>query len=982
MCAWISAFRLLPRLFVGLALLVRCSYAEGRDSPTSQRVFPALLETWRSDDGLPNNAVTSLLQTRDGYLWIGTSNGLARFDGVRFVTYRTLDTPELRSNHILTLYEDRHRALWIGTDDGLIRFEHGQFSALTTRDGLSSEAVLCMNEDHEGRLWVGTQSGLNRSEPARFVSFFRIDGLPDDRVNAIGSRRNGSLFFGTGQGLAELSSGQPRAYRPRTDLPLLNVRAVLEDHTGALWLASEDGLWRVPPSVAGEKVSQICPTGVLAVVERSSRKIWFGTVSGALCRVTDRGPEKTVQEVIRMPAAITALCEDREGNLWIGTAGEGLRRLRRRQLHLLHFPDDGIQQDAPSMLETEGGSVWLASAMGGLQIWTHGTWQRWRNPDFPESALVRALAGDPASRLWIGTLGDGLYCWSLGEMRRWSERDGLSDSAIETLCADGQGGVWIGTRNGGLNHLRAGRLQRLNTPWGFTGHYASVIALGPDGTPWIGTTGDGLFHWANGAFTVYTSRRGLPSDVVQALLSDEDGVLWVGTTAGLARIKDGELHAYTAKDGLPEDAISQLQDDGQGNLWVGSNHGLFRLRKKQMEAGADGDTRPLDAVTYGKSDGVADLQCLPGGRVTSLHKQSPRVWFLSSRGLVWADSDDLSWNVLAPPVLLEQVRVENEAVPLSDPIYVRPGKENLQFQYTALSLTAPEKVRFRCRLDGFDRDWGETGSSRVTRYPKLPPGRYRFQVRACNNDGVWNETGASVGLIVAPFWWQTRWFQLATVAVLAGLVIGLVQLRRARRREIEKLRLRIAGDLHDEIGSSVWSITLLSQMLHKYGAMGEEERRDVGEIHRIATQTANAVRDIVWLINPAFDTVQDLVMRMNDFAATMLRGVSVQLQSERADLSRQLPLDFRQNIFLIYKETITNIAKHAHATRVEVVIEEHDDLWQLCIRDNGVGFDPAASTSGNGLKNLRTRAEKLAGTLEVESTPGGGTTVVARVRLG
>ncbi len=950
-------------------------------SANSAALDEYLIDTWRSDNGLPNNAVTSVLQTRDGYLWIGTSNGLARFDGLRFKTFRTVDTPELKSNQILSLYQDQRGGLWIGAEVGVVRYDHGQFTPYTSREGLSAAPVMSIGEDHDGRLWVGTQSGLNRWDQTRFVSFFQIDGLPDDRVASIRLLRRGQVVFGTGRGLAATRQGRFGFFQPQVDLPRNRVNSVQQDPQGRLWLADEAGLWRIDPKAATNAAVCVYSGDVSSLLEPSANEIWFGTADGKACRLTAMAEENVVQEVTRRPAAITALSEDREGNVWIGTAGDGLLRLKRRQLHLLNLPAEQSSQEVTALVENNAGALWLAFGAGGIHGWHAGKWQTFRHPQFPEGAFVRTLAEDAQTGLWIGTLGEGLFCWRNERLQRWSQREGLSDSAIEALCADDQGGIWVGTRNGGLNYLQAGQVKRFNTPWGFTGNFASQITAGSDGILWIGTTGDGLFGLSNGTFLAYTTSNGLPHNVVQALHADPEGVLWAGTAGGLARIKQGQLTSFTTKDGIPEDSIFQVQDDNHGNLWVGSNHGLYRLRKQQLHDYAEGRTPFVDAVPYGPWDGLAELQCRQGVQVTRIRGDTGRLWFPTSRGLVWIDPDKLQWNNVPPSVVLEQALVENEAVPLAEPLRVRPGKEKVQFQYTALSLTAPEKVRFRCRLKGFDNDWIDVGSSRMARYTKLSPGQYHFEVLGCNNDGVWNETGARMALIVEPFWWQTVWFKVAVAVAVAGAIGGLVQLRRSRQREIERLRLRIASDLHDEIGSSVWSITLLSQMLHKYGTMGEEERGDVREIHRIATQTANAVRDIVWLINPAFDTVQDLVMRMKDFAGTMLRGVTFQLRSEGVNLSRQLPLDFRQNVFLIYKETVTNIAKHARATRVEVAVEEHDTRWRLIIRDDGVGFDPSAVPSGNGLKNLRRRAEKMAGSVEFETAPRQGTTVVVSLPM-
>ena len=416
--------------------------------------------------------------------------------------------------------------------------------------------------------------------------------------------------------------------------------------------------------------------------------------------------------------------------------------------------------------------------------------------------------------------------------------------------------------------------------------------------------------------------------------------------------------------------------DAEGNLWVGSSSGLYRYRRDQLNDYAEGRARFLDVVPYGKEDGLPAIQCVPQIQAQGWPGRQSGLWFATAKGLVVGERPGLRWNTAPPPVILEAVLIENEPVPLSDLVRVPPGKESLQFQFTALSLTAPGKVAFRYQLEGFDREWSEVTASRSARYPKVAPGQYKFRVIARNNDGVWNETGASVALVVTPFWWATLWFRFGVGAATVLALAGLYRLRQTRQREIERLRVRIASDLHDDIGSSLWSITLLSRMLACHGTLSPEEHQDVDEIHRIAVQSSNSIRDIIWLINPAFDSLQDLVLRTKDFAGTALRGVEYRLRCEGADLSRKLPLDFRQNLFLLFKESLTNIARHARATVVEIEIEEMPAWWRFSIRDNGVGFDPASVTSGNGLKNLRARARKMGAALEIQSRPGSGTTLV------
>ncbi len=969
-----------PRGRLASVLVASLVAAAGRlvgQSPSEPAEW--IVSQWLTDQGLPHHSVRALRQTREGYLWVGTDHGLARFDGVRFTTYRALETRGLQDSRIRCLHEDGAGALWIGTaEGGLTRYQEGSFLAFTTREGLSSDTVLGLASGEGNTLWVGTASGLNLCDQGRFTTFFRIDGLPDDRVEALGPLRNGGLLLATRHGLSLFRSGKFSPFpavpgRPRTD-----VRLLLEDTRGRLWMGAESGYGCVQGGqvLAGAGLGASPAPPVLALIERANGEVWCGTPGGILTLGTNAAPDRPPTWVWRSRQPVTSLCEDREGNVWAGTAGDGLFRLSRRLLYWLPLPDGAGAAEVVAVDEGPEGELWMAAGAGGVLRWRDGRFARLQDPRLPAGVVARSVCRSADGSVWIGTQGDGLYRWREDGLTQYGPRDGISDSAVEALHADALGGVWLGTRNGGLNHWLQGRVRRFNTPWGYSGNYAHVLAQDAEGSLWIGTTGDGLFRLSQGRFERYTETNGLPHASIHALAVDEEGVVWVGTAGGLGRFAQGRLTSFTARQGLPEEAITQLQAGPDASLWMGSLRGLLRLSRRQARDCAEGRARHLEVVPYGKADGLTDLPCVPGARVHASATPSGRLWFPTVRGLAWLESRRFAANPLPPPVVLEQALVENEPVPFAHGIRVAAGRENFQLQFTALSLTAPEKVRFRYLLEGFDREWNEVGSSRTARYTQVPPGRYRFRVQACNNDALWNMAGAGVAVTVLPFWWQTAWFKWAALAGTTGAGLGLYQLRRARRREIERLRVRIAGDLHDEVGSSLWSITLLSKMLQEHGHVGAEERRDLAEIHRIAVHTSNSVRDIVWLINPAYDTVQDLVLRMKDFAATALRGVECHLTSERAELSRRLSLDFRQNVFLLYKEAVSNVAKHARATRVDVELEEAAGAWRLRIRDDGVGFNPALPAPGHGLKSLRARAARLGGDLAVHSQPGTGTTVI------
>lgn len=945
------------------------------DSPQNQSY---LIDNWQTVEGLPDKAVTSILQDQSGYLWIGTSNGLARFDGVRFTTFRPIDTPERRDDQITSLYQDLRGLVWVGTGRGLACYQNGYFISFGEKEGLSSEQVQCVSADASGHIWAGTDAGLNRLEQSRFTSFFSLEGLPDDQINSMTLGRT-NLIFATGKGLAEFGGVRFGPYNPVAGIPSDNIRLLQTDSKANLWFADDSGIWQVRLGGSNDTVLQVYKGQVTTFVIAASGDIVFGTREGNLEKLNAASLDDPPVEVAHFPSFPTALCEDREHNLWLGTEDNGLYRVKKRGLSVTGpiYPDE---QEASSLLILSSNELWLSCVSGALRCWkTNGIVT---NAGFLGGVQARVLSGDGQSGLWVGTLDDGLFNWEKGQIHHWDELGGLSDNDIESLYV-GKGEVWLGTLNGGLDCLRAGRTYRFLTPWGLTGNYAAVMTGDRKGCLWIGTTGDGLFCLSNGVFSAFAEKKGLPNCNVHALLVDnDDDVLWAGTDVGLVRVTDKRVTLFTKQDGLPDDGIYQLQQDDFDNLWVGCNSGIYRLQKSQLNAYAEGRGRFIDAVSYDEADGLPALQCIPGAQITEVNPQSrhsDQIWFATTKGVIGIVPSLIQWNLLPPSVVLEQVLMDNVPVSLANPVLIRPGTDRIQFQYTALSLTAPEKVRFRCQLVGFDRNWINMGDKRMVQYTQVPPGRYRFRVVACNNDGVWSQIGDNMAVVIAPFWWETIWFKLLVLGILIAFVFGLLRQRQIRVRELERLRMRIAGDLHDELGSSLWSITLLSQMLKKHGQLGQDEQRDAGEIHRIAQQTSNAIRDIVWIINPAFDTVQDLVQRMKDFAGTILRGTEYQLRCEGLNLSRKLTLGFRENVFLMYKEILTNVAKHAQASVVEISLEELSEAWKLCIRDNGVGFDGSVPGTGNGLQNLRNRAEKINATVHIISKPGDGTTVVITI---
>jgi ligand-binding sensor domain-containing protein len=512
-------------------------------------------DTWQTDAGLPHNSVTAILQAGDHYLWVGTSNGLARFDGVRFTTCRVVDEPGLRSNRILCLHEDSHGTLWIGTEEGgLAGYRGGRFSSLTTAEGLSSDTVLCLREDKAGELWVGTASGLNRRRGGQFNTFFKMDGLPDDRVGAVCQPRVAPLLFATEKGLCQFSGERLGPYgSPAWSQMHSNLCCLHADRAGRLWLGGDRGLFWLPAAGASgaDLPAKVSSASVRCLAEAADGSMWFGTSAGDVWQtVLGATNSPGLLRIWHFPAPVTAFHEDREGNLWAGTAGDGLHRLKRRQLRLIPLAERLGRKWAPCVFETAAGEMRLVAGDKGLYRFEGGQFKLVERLPLPDGVAVQTVCATRAGALWIGTLRDGLIECGPGAVNQFSERDGLSDSAIEVLYVQEDGGLWIGTRNGGLNFLKNRAVTRFNTPWGFTGNFACALEQDPQGNLWIGTSGDGLFQLTQGRFVAYTETNGLPSREIRALRADSDGSLWVGTAGGLCRIKAGRVSVFSARQGL------------------------------------------------------------------------------------------------------------------------------------------------------------------------------------------------------------------------------------------------------------------------------------------------------------------------------------------------------------------------------------------------------------------------------------------------
>ena len=1003
------------------------SLLPGRSSAAErvpQTDAPFLFRAWRTEDGLPHNSVNAITQTRDGYLWLGTDQGLARFDGVHCRTFGLADG--LRSLQISALLEDSQGALWVGTfGGGLSRIANGTVKTFTTANSLAGDTVNALLEDDLGVLWIGTATGLSRWQNGAFLP--AITNAPGDRfIRALAKEPGGAVWIAMlDDGLSCCRDGRFAIVRGPTNAPIIRAYSLLVDASGTLWASLRAGgiLRRDTNTWTQFGPAQGMPSVFInSLAQSPDGTIWAGSLDEGLyyLRTSEKqeaesskqkyaggraGQFVALRETDGLASdAIRSLYVDREQNLWVGTRAGGLNRLTPRKLSTIWVLEGTAERLPIALAQTADGELWVGTSGRGLFRWHGRQFEQFlRGPPIESHQFVEALLGTRDGALWWGA-GPALFEWRDGHLAAayallpWLRRD-----RVLALCEDGQGGLWIGTHNGQLQHLRNGEFHPVR---GLPAKPVSALAQQPDGTLWIGTLGAGLIRRQAESTSTFTSTNGLPSDLIRTLLLDRQGTLWIGTVGGgLSRWQAGHLDSFAAAQGLLDDSIAQIVDDDAGNLWLGCNRGIQRVSKQALADVAAKKISVVHPFVFGRREGMLSEQCV-GGFGAALKLHSGELCFATARGIVVIDPHGQTGNAPPPAVLLQAVLIDGKAqrgnfqAPgrSADVPRIPPGKQRFEFHYTGLSFGAPDRVRFKYQLEGLDPDWVQAEESRSAIYAHVPPGQYRFKVIACNSDGLWNEVGATAAFIVLPHVWQRGWFiglgALGFVGLTAGVIRGLERRRyhrRLRRLEFERAmdheRARIARDLHDELGSSLTRISLLSDLASVRDGSPDQLKAQVRKISDFAVRTTQALDQIVWAVNPRNDSLRSLLEYLTQLGRELFEDTPINCRFQIPDNLPDFPLppEMRHNVFLVVKEAFNNALKHSKARVVSLQAQANQSQIEIVVVDDGAGFDLGVGESKNqrsGLRNMRERIESLGGRCEIETGLGRGTRVTLLLRRG
>jgi signal transduction histidine kinase/streptogramin lyase len=830
--------------------------------------------------------------------------------------------------------------------------ESGKFIAYHTAQGLVGQNGLSICEDPSGQLWVATEDALNRLRDDRFEVVLQEERLRNSQLRAVYADRDRSIWVATiGAGLFQLHGGQAHCLTSHDGLPDNKVRNVLQDRDGNLWI---------------------------------------GTWSG-LCRRKERALDTLTRQDGLPHDHIESLFEDNEGSLWIGTRGGGLARLRDGKFSNYTTREGLAHNFAKCVLEDRAGALWFGTHGGGLSRYQNGTFTNFSTEHGLASPFVWAVEQDRAGHLWVGTARPAvLHLFKDGTFASYGKQQGLLvRGGIRALCADKDGNLWMGGDGGGLCRFRDGAFTGYTARDGSPNTLIRVIYQDRAGDLWIATK-DGLCRYRQDKFTCYTTADGLAHNSVYTIFEDSAGSIWFGTQAGVSRLSDGRFRSYTAHEGLFQNVIYRIIEDDRENFWMSSDRGIFTVERQRFLDFDQGKLRSLPCVSYGLADGMKAVQCEGGNQPAGARSRDGKLWFPTASGVTMVDPPRIARNLRPPPVFIEQVRIGKQLLNPRVSVRLPPGEREFTFYYTALSFVAPEKIRFKYKLEGLDEQWVDAETRRLAFYNEIPPGAYRFHVIACNSDGVWNETGATFAFSLAPHFYQTAWFYAlgALAIVIGGWSFHRHRMRRAQSEFALVLaeRTRIARDLHDTLAQGFAGIAFqLEAVATKLAAAPAQAQQHLHlALQMVRHSLTEARRSVMNLRSAALDT-GDLSNALAETARQMAADKPVDVQLKISGMARPLPSKIENDLLHIGQEAITNSLKYSRATRIQVELDFAPATVRLRVRDDGQGFNPE-QTAGHeqthfGLLGMRERAKQMGATLSIRSQPGQGTEIVVEVAL-
>ena len=830
-----------------MALLWSSVFAKAED--VKKEVKKYVHRYWTVYAGLPQNTVYSLAQTSDGYMWIGTDGGLARFDGLSFSNFNKRNTAALGSDSITSLFVDHSGSLWIGTyGGGLARYRDGEFVNAAPQAEPGNHFIWSIQEDRQHNLWIGTMdNGLYRWQGGKLVPATITADLPDKRITAILADHAGVLWIGTRQGLAAVKNGQTKVYTTQDGLQSSYVYCLFEDSQGRLWIGTTNGLncFDGRQFTGYTKVDGLVNNLVRSIMEDQFGRLWIGTDGGIALFDRQSLSSVTVADGLMSDDSVLAIMKDRENHIWFGTSSGGVNFLKKNEIETYSSADGLAGDHVLSICEDRSGRIWVGTNGQGLGVLSAGKWKTLAEEAGLNGSVIQSLAVDQGDRLWIGTGDAGLQCWEPpGGFTPAIERKNWPVGSILSLFIDRQENLWIGTSGRGLIRREQGKFRADDLPDFLKDKTILAINQDREGSLWAGSFREGLYcRHHQGGWRHFTSADGLASDTIFCLLVDGRGILWIGTNGGLSRLANGKFFSFREKVGLPPGVIYQILEDQDGYFWMSTNNGIVCVQKSQLERVAESESGRVHGRIFGEMEGLKSPVCTGGCQPAGWKTRSGRLLFPTQNGVAVIDPRILTSNLEPPKVWIEKIMVDDQPVNPSIPATFPANIKKLDFFFTAIDFSNPQQLQIKTSLAGFETGWSEPSPQRRRHFFNLAPGHYRFRVMACNQAGIWSERGASFAFIIRAYFHQTSGFYLM---ILFATATGFYLYRKGKilKRKLQKY------------GASTLTVLRTQeylQSLHQAMEKDHDYRDPELSLAKLSAKLAIPVKHLSQLINEQFE---------------------------------------------------------------------------------------------------------------------------------
>ncbi len=976
-------------------------------------------DQWSTDNGLPHNSVRRIVQTPDGYLWVTTFDGLARFDGVRFTVFNSINTKEITDNRFFDAFVEDDGTLWASMLNGsVVRYKDGKFKSFDIRKLGDKASNTIFKKDKKGNLLF--ISGTAADNQTYYLKNNELVLAPKEYQN----KKYNWLFvnektfweFKTNE-VTEHIDGKITKY-PHSHIETFNIRNrnnYFVDKKGFLWLGDRSNLYKFSqgkienyplPSKLTEKITEKDFVRISPNLEDKKGNIWVELKinrNSSIYRFKNGEVDFSDENLVfgaEDNASFFAF-EDKEGFIWLGSV-QGIFRLRKNLIQTLSAEQGLVDRQIYPIFERKNGEILLGS-FRNLDIYKDGKFtQESKKQDY------KSFAEDKKGRLWLGSSGitikKGVRTKQLVVYENGIEKDlsHLVDKNLYNVWAiksDKEDNIWLGT-NVGIHKVREDKIVRRYTKKdGLLSDDISFIHESRNGVFWFGTA-QGIAKLENDEITTYTTEDGLAGNRIRTIYEDSDGTIWIGTYGnGLSRFKDGQFFNYSTKDGLYHNGVFQIFEDDNKNFWIGGNQGIYRVARKELNLYAEGKIARVNSFGYGKEDGMKHAEVNGGKQPAGIKASDGRLWFPTMDGVAIIDPNNIEYNENVPTALIEDVTIEREKAEMQDGVTVGVGKDDVEIHYTAPSFIKPKQIRFKYKLEGFNEDWIEAGTRRTAYYSYLPPGDYTFCLLVANSDGIWNEQETTLNIkVLAPFY-RTNWFFasmilaiLATAFLLYRYRVNLLKKRNAEQMAFsqqlislqEDERKRIAAGLHDSLGQHLiiiknWATLALGIMDKKSPA-----REQVSEISDTSLQALEEVREIINDLRPhqietvgLTDTIKTMIEQVESAS-----GINFDLEYDKIDhlFNKEDEVTF----YRIIQEYVNNIVKHSEAENAFVSIRNGSNTIKVKISDDGKGFnleDSKLKKNGFGLTGIEERLKMLGGEQTIKSELGKGTEIDIFIEL-